>query len=182
MPTTLSPTDHYVQINGLSLHYVDWGGDSNRNLLLVHGQGGTAHSWDFVARELSGEFRVLAIDQRGHGDSDHTREGYALTAFASDLAGLAREVGIVPYDYCGAPGGAQRHRICRGDHSDHLKHLVCLDYGPEMSAVSAQNQIGGMNRRALGWRSIDEFVKQASEQNPLASEEYLRELRQFLVD
>ena len=51
-----------------------------------------------------------------------------------------------------------------------------------MSAVSAQNQIGGMNRRALGWRSIDEFVKQASEQNPLASEEYLRELRQFLVD
>ena len=31
MPTTLSPTDHYVQINGLSLHYVDWGGDSNRN-------------------------------------------------------------------------------------------------------------------------------------------------------
>ena len=107
MPTTLSPTDHYVQINGLSLHYVDWGGDSNRNLLLVHGQGGTARSWGFVARELSGEFRVLAIDQRGHGDSDHTREGYALTAFASDLAGLAREVGIVPYDYCGASLGAR---------------------------------------------------------------------------
>ena len=73
----------------------------------MHGQGGTARSWDFVARELSGEFRVLAIDQRGHGDSDHTREGYALTAFASDLAGLAREVGIVPYDYCGASLGAR---------------------------------------------------------------------------
>ncbi len=174
MPTTAGPTDHYVQINGLSLHSVDWGGDSRRNLLLVHGQGGTARGWDFVARELSSEFRVLAIDQRGHGDSDHTREGYAVTAFASDLAGFAREIGIIPYDYCGASLGARNGIAYAGDHSDHLKHFVCLDYGPEMSVVSAQSQIGGMNRRALGWRSIDEFVKQASERNPRASEEYLR--------
>ena len=46
-----SPVDHNIEVNGLKLHYVDWGGNSNRNLLLAHGQGGNARNWDHVARE-----------------------------------------------------------------------------------------------------------------------------------
>ena len=38
--TAVPPTDHTVHINGLDIHYLDWGGESNKNLLLVHGQGG----------------------------------------------------------------------------------------------------------------------------------------------
>ena len=174
MSTIANPTDHYMKVNGLNLHYVDWGGDSSRNLLLAHGQGGTARNWDFIARSLSREFRVLAIDQRGHGDSDHTREGYAVSAFASDFMEFALALNIVPYDFCGASLGARNGIAYAGDHSDHLKHLVCLDYGPEMSVVSARNQIGGMNRRSLGWRSIDEFVDEAAGRNPRASRDYLR--------
>ncbi len=174
MSNTSEPTDHFVQVNGLNIHYVDWGGDSNRNLLLAHGQGGTAHSWDFIARELCDEFRVIALDQRGHGDSDHTEEGYAVTAFANDLAKFVDAIGIVPYDYAGASLGARNGIPYAADHSEHLKHFICLDYGPEMSVVSAQKQIGGMNRRALGWRSVDEYVEYSSERNPRAPEEYLR--------
>lgn len=174
MTNSIEPTDHFVEVNGLNIHYVDWGGESNRVLLLVHGQGGTAHSWDLVARELRDEFRVMALDQRGHGDSDHTQEGYGVTAFADDLARFAEAVGIIPYDFVGASLGARNGIPYAGDHSDHLKHFVCLDYGPEMSVVSAQKQIGGMNRRPLGWRSIDEYVAYSSERNPRASDEYLR--------
>jgi pimeloyl-ACP methyl ester carboxylesterase len=170
----LTPEDRYLEINGLNVHYLDWGGGSRRNLLLAHGQGGNAHNWDHVASELRGEFRIIAVDQRGHGDSDHTREGYAVTAFASDLAQLAEAIGIVPYDYCGASLGARNGIAYAGDRSDHLKHLVCLDYGPEMSVSSAKKQINGMNRRPLGWRSIAEYVEYASQQNRRASEEYLR--------
>ena len=43
--TDIVPTDHNVEVNGLNIHYLDWGGPSNRNLLLVHGQGGNAHNW-----------------------------------------------------------------------------------------------------------------------------------------
>ena len=50
--TTIVPTDHNVEVNGLNIHYLDWGGPSNRNLLFVHGQGGNAHNWDHIAREL----------------------------------------------------------------------------------------------------------------------------------
>ena len=173
MSTDVAPTDHQVHVNGLNIHYLDWGGDSARDLLLVHGQGGNAHSWDHIARALRDEFRVVAPDQRGHGDSDHTREGYAVTAFAADLAEFAEAVDIVPYDYCGASLGARNGIAYAGDHSDHLKHFVCMDYGPEMSVVSAQKQVGGMNRRPLGWRSIDEYVEYSSAQNARAPREYL---------
>ena len=174
MSTTLQPTDHFVEVNGLNIHYVDWGGSSNRTLLLAHGQGGNAHNWDHIARELHDEFRVIALDQRGHGDSDHTREGYAVKDFADDIAEFAEAIGILPYDFCGASLGARNGIPYAGDHSDHLKHFVCLDYGPEMSVASAQSQIGGMNRRLLGWRSIDEFVENGMKQNPRAEEEILR--------
>jgi len=179
MSTMPTPSDHFVEINGLNIHYVDWGGNSDRNLLLAHGQGGNARNWDHIARELSEEFRVVAIDQRGHGDSDHTREGYAVTAFASDLAQFAEAVDIIPYSFCGASLGARNGISYAGDHSNHLKHFVCLDYGPEMSVISAKNQIGGMNRRPLGWRSVDEYVEHASQQNPRANKEVLRNTAKY---
>jgi pimeloyl-ACP methyl ester carboxylesterase len=174
MATDTQPTDHFVEVNGLNYHYVDWGGSSNRVLLFAHGQGGNAHNWDHIARELRDEFRVLAVDQRGHGDTDHTREGYAVKDFAADLAEFAEIIGIGPYDFCGASLGARNGIPYAGDHSDHLKHFICLDYGPEMSRVSAQNQITGMNARRLGWRSLEEYMENGMAQNPRAREEHLR--------
>tara|TARA_Y100000031_G_scaffold139742_1_gene166764 strand:+ start:5065 stop:5913 length:849 start_codon:yes stop_codon:yes gene_type:complete len=174
IPNDAQPTDHNVEVNGLNIHYLDWGGSSNRNLLLAHGQGGNAHNWDHVARELRDEFRVIALDQRGHGDSDHTREGYAVTAFASDLAEFAEKIGITPYDFVGASLGARNGISYAGSHSDHLKHFICLDYGPEMSVVSAKNQIVGIGGRRMGWSSIDEYVDQQRLSNPRPSEEIVR--------
>ena len=152
--TDIMPTDHNVEVNGLNIHYLDWGGPSSRNLLLAHGQGGNAHNWDHIARALHEEFRVIAIDQRGHGDSDHTHEGYGVeTGSRRDLAEFVEKVGIAPCDYVGASLGARNGIAYAGNHSEHLKHFVCLDYGPEMSVVSARNQISGMNKRLLGYRS-----------------------------
>ena len=176
-----APSDHYVVVNGLNIHYVDWGGDSDRNLLLVHGQGGNARNWDHVARRLRGEFRVIALDQRGHGDSDHTREGYAVTAFASDLAEFAERIGIIPYDFCGASLGARNGIAYAGSYADHLKHFVCLDYAPEMSAISARKQISGMNQRRLGWSSIDEYVEHQRQNNARPSEDYYRDQAQHAL-
>ena len=143
-------------------------------LLLAHGQGGNAHNWDHIARALHEEFRVIAIDQRGHGDSDHTWEGYGVERFGSDLAEFVEKTGIAPCDYVGASLGARNGIAYAGDRSDHLKHFVCLDYGPEMSAVSARNQISGMNRRLLGWRSIEEYVELQMQGNPRPGENHYR--------
>lgn len=174
MTTTAQPSDHFVKANGINLHYLDWGGDSPRNLLLAHGQNGTAHNWDLVARELRNEFRVIALDQRGHGESDHTRDGYAVTAFAADIAEFVQAIGIVPFDLVGASLGGRNGISYAGDHSDQLKHFVTLDYGPEMSVDAAKKQVVGIGGRRLGWNSQEEFVDYSSKLNPRASLEYLR--------
>ena len=170
--TAVTPIDQNVQVNGLNIHYLDWGGPSTKNLLLVHGQGGNAHNWDHIARALRHDFRVIAIDQRGHGDSDHTWEGYGVAQFGSELAEFVEKVGIAPCDYVGASLGARNGIAYAGDRSDHLKHFVCLDYGPEMSVVSARNQISGLNKRLLGWRSIEECVDRQMQSNPRPGEDY----------
>ena len=168
----MTPTDHSVHVNGLNIHYLDWGGPSTRNLLLVHGQGGNAHNWDHIARALHDEFRVIAIDQRGLGDSDHTWEGYGVAQFGSDLAEFVEKIGIAPCDYVGASLGARNGIAYAGDRSDHLKHFVCLDCGPEMSVAFARGQISGLNKRLLGWRSVEEYVHLQMRNNPRPGKDY----------
>ena len=94
--------------------------------------------------------------------------------FGRDLAVFVEKVGIAPCDYVGASLGARNGIAYAGDHSDHLKHFVCLDYGPEMSVASARNQISGMNKRLLGYRSIEEYVEIQIQGNPRPGADYYR--------
>ncbi|MGH9389359.1 MAG: alpha/beta fold hydrolase, partial [Vicinamibacteria bacterium] len=74
-------------MNGLQLHFLDWGTDGKPPLLLLHGLGQGAHTWNEFAPFVSPHFRVLALDQRGHGDSEWAPGGdYASQRFHEDLA------------------------------------------------------------------------------------------------
>ena len=88
------PTSRFVRAGGVNLHFADWGGDGRPTLLLLHGDMRTSRSWDAVARELRGDFRVLALDMRGHGDSDWTESGYTFAQRADDLEAFIDAVGI----------------------------------------------------------------------------------------
>ena len=142
-------------------------------MLLVHGIGGTAAGWHEVAQILRREFRVLAIDQRGHGDSNHAPTGYAVTSFASDLATFAVTLNIIPYDYCGLSLGARNGIAYAGNYSDHLSHLVLLDLGPEISKAALKL---GQSTRAIRkkeWNTIQQFVEDMRIEYPGAPDEYI---------
>lgn len=65
----MSPTDCYVDANGLRLHLVEWG-EGDRVVLLLHGFLEHARMWDWVAPRLAAAgYRAVALDWRGHGDS-----------------------------------------------------------------------------------------------------------------
>jgi pimeloyl-ACP methyl ester carboxylesterase len=81
------PKDEFVEVNGLRLHYRDWGG-SGRPVVLLHGLASTSHIWDLVAPLLSQDHAVVALDQRGHGESDKPDEGYDFATVGSDLQGF----------------------------------------------------------------------------------------------
>src|SRR5271155_4540387 len=85
------PTSRYAQVNGLRLHYFDWGGDeSARIFVLCHGGSAHAHWWDQVAPQLKRYGRVIALDRRGHGRSAWA-EVYGAGNHIADLKAFLRE-------------------------------------------------------------------------------------------
>src|ERR687894_600820 len=65
------------------------------DIMLLHGGNQTAHSWDLVSLALAGRFRVVAVDQRGHGDSEWPRDGEASAeAMASDAERISAALGL----------------------------------------------------------------------------------------
>jgi len=84
--TRVGVRDGSFESDGVRLHYLDWGGDGPP-LILIHATGFLAALWRPIAERLAGRFRVVAVDQRGHGDSDQPADGYRFETFADDLQG-----------------------------------------------------------------------------------------------
>src|SRR5574341_2451673 len=82
-------------VGGLRLHYAAWGPRAAPPLLLLHGGGANAHWWDWVAPELAGSFRVLALDFPGHGRSGWPRPPrYRMGDFVGAVVDFAQAMGI----------------------------------------------------------------------------------------
>ena len=80
------PTSRHLEIDGLKLHYLDWGGDGPP-LVMLHGLTGHAHTWDHTAAALSDRYYVYALDQRGHGDTEWAPR-YGIPSMLGDLLGF----------------------------------------------------------------------------------------------
>jgi len=82
-------TRKYLQLEHVTLHYLDYGGPGPRTFVLVHGGGANAHWFDFVGPALARYCRVLAVDLRGHGDSSWAEPPvYTFEAHMQDLRAL----------------------------------------------------------------------------------------------
>lgn len=91
---TFEPTSRTYTSQGLKLHYLDWGNETAPPLLLLHGTRDHARSWDWTARALRDRWHVIAVDLRGHGDSQWSPDGAYLAAFqVLDLADLIDSLG-----------------------------------------------------------------------------------------
>jgi esterase len=89
------PADHDVVVDGLRLHYLDWGRSGAPPLLFLHGGCLTAHTWDLVCLTLRADFHCLALDQRGHGDSEWSPVlDYSPDAHVRDIRGLIELLGL----------------------------------------------------------------------------------------
>src|SRR5262245_36159761 len=83
------PASHHVVLGGMRLHYLDWGSHGRPPILFLHGGALNAHTWDVVCLGLRQRYRCLALDQRGHGDSEWSPVmDYGPEAHVRDIAGL----------------------------------------------------------------------------------------------
>jgi pimeloyl-ACP methyl ester carboxylesterase len=74
----------FVRVNGIRLHYLDWGGKGPA-LIFLTGMGSTAYIFNKFAPRFTDKFRVLALTRRGHGDSDCPETGYEADTLVEDI-------------------------------------------------------------------------------------------------
>ena len=125
MPT---PNDCYVELRGLPFHYRDWGGDG-RQVLLLHGLASTCHIWDLVAPLLAEDFRIAAMDQRGHGQSAQVDDGYDFAAVLGDAAAMIEHLGWQRPIVVGHSWGADVALELAVAHPESVSGLIFVDGG-----------------------------------------------------
>jgi len=128
---TLQPapfTSRYIHANGVRLHLLDYGGEGKRPLLCLHGGGAHAHWFDFVASAFTPDFHVLALDQRGHGDSAWAEPPeYGYDAFVADLQQIVEKVGGRDTVLMGHSMGGMISLLYTSQYPEGLSGLIVID-------------------------------------------------------
>lgn len=132
MTANASPRDHVVRAGNLNLHVAEWGDPSAPPMVLLHGFMAHARTWDLFAADLARDYRVLAVDQRGHGDSDPAPDGaYTVDQYVGDAEQLVAALGLQSFVLVGMSMGGRNSIVYAAKHPEHVNHLVIVDIGPE---------------------------------------------------
>lgn len=129
--------DGWLVVDGLRIHYTEWGNATAAPVLLLHGLNVQCHTWDPIARELAKTRHVIAMDLRGHGDSDWSRAGYRVRSMARDVHALVNSLGVGPVDLVGHSAGVRVAIAVAGEAPDTVRRLALSDAGPANSASGA---------------------------------------------
>jgi pimeloyl-ACP methyl ester carboxylesterase len=108
-------------------HYLEWGDASNaRVLLLLHGFRGHAHWWDFVAPWFAQEYRVIAIDFGGMGDSS-SRLKYSRSDFVAEVHATLEMIGPKEVTLVGHSFGGRIGVFVAHEYPQLLKRALIID-------------------------------------------------------
>lgn len=180
------PVSHPFASQGLTLRYVDWGNAGAPLLLLLHGNRDHARSWDRVAAELRDAWHVVALDLRGHGDSDWSPDGAYLSSYhLLDVLNLLDALGAERAAIVGHSFGGNIAARLAGAFPERVTKLALVDgFGPPPSAYEERAKAGPA-RRTRGWveqwraaagrpakvfASVDEAAGRLRAGNPLLPE------------
>ncbi len=174
VPEVVAPSEHDVVLRGLRLHYLDWGRRRLRPILFLHGGALSSRSWDVVCLALRTRYHCLALDQRGHGDSEWSPTlDYTPEAHSGDVDALLSHLGLSDVVLVGQSMGALNAFTYTRLHPDRVAALVLVDAGPGVRVPGA-SAIVGFVRETAEVESIDAFVEQALVFQPRRDRRLLR--------
>jgi pimeloyl-ACP methyl ester carboxylesterase len=155
-------SDEEVRVGGADVHYLAWGQPGRRGLVFVHGGGAHAHWWTHVAATFAPEYRVLALDLSGHGDSAH-REAYRFEQWTDEVVAVAEDGGIDgPPVVIGHSMGGFVTVATAARHGDRLAGVVVCDSpvteaDPEVTSFRSQDAFGRLRTYASVEEALSRF-------------------------
>jgi len=175
-------TDRTVTLGDRRFHYTEWGAPTSPALVFLHGITGHARTWDEEARLLAGRYRALALDQRGHGDTDPAPDGdYSDGALLGDLTAFVDALGLPRVTLVALSLGGRVAINFAGRHPGRVERLVVVDIGPEI-APAGRARVGTLMATAPErFASLDDVVAHLRANAPLDAETLLRHRAQHAV-
>jgi pimeloyl-ACP methyl ester carboxylesterase len=145
-------------------------------VVLLHGITGHARVWDHLAQRLAPARRVLALDQRGHGDSDPAPDDdYRVGTMADDVAAFAGSLRLGRFALVGHSMGGRIAIKFAADHAAQLERLVIIDIGPDIALAGLQRVRDMMANSPERIESEEWAVEYIRRGNPLQDVDMLRE-------
>jgi pimeloyl-ACP methyl ester carboxylesterase len=164
--------DRTVMLNGLRFHYRDWGNADAQALVCLHGFTGHARSWDTFAQAMRDGYHVLALDQRGHGETEWATD-YHPTRRVEDMEAFVEALGLNRFVLLGLSMGGRCAFNYAARHPERVERLVIVDIAPEADARGAGRINQGLSARDV-FGDPEEAVAAARQANPRPPESELR--------
>jgi esterase len=168
------PAENDIVVGGLRLHYLDWGRNGHAPLVFLHGGCLTARTWDLVCLALRADLHCLALDQRGHGDSEWSPTlDYGPDAHVRDIRGLIHRLDLKRPVLVGHSLGGLHAMTYARRAGDELAGIVMVDVGPKVEWPAVQRIADFvMDDRVQG--PVEDFVQRARAFNPRRDPRLLR--------
>ena len=154
-------------------HFLEWGDPAAPPIVLLHGGHQSAHSWDLVSLHLAAKYHVLALDQRGHGDSEWSRDvEYSNHAMALDALAFMDAMRLEKPILIGHSMGGRNSMILTKQDPSRLRALVIVDVGPELSD-RGRAAIAGFVQENQEFEDLEHFVANVRKYDPYRSREHI---------
>jgi len=141
----------FIVRDDIKLHHLDWGNSGRHPIVLVHGSRLHAHVWNDFSRRFSDRYHIVALDQRGHGDSGWgPPDDYQMENFYQDLRAVIEARGLSRFTLIGHSLGGRVSMLYAHRHPDVLERLVLVDITPRRPSVPAGGESSDDERTAPG--------------------------------
>ncbi len=131
MTTAIEPRKHTVEARGLRFHYVEWGAPDAPPIVLLHGLSAMCRIWDHLAGALHDRYRLIELDQRGHGETSWPAEPeYSTDDYVGDLEAMVDAWGLERFILIGLSMGGMNAMAYAARHPERVTRLVAVDIRP----------------------------------------------------
>jgi pimeloyl-ACP methyl ester carboxylesterase len=151
---------------GLTLGYREWGRADGPIAVLLHGLGSDADDWSLVGPGLGRRFRVIALDARGHGQSDWATS-YRLSDLRDDVVEALDALGALAAVVVGHSMGGVVAYLLAATHPERVRALVLEDMPPPLRADPPREiPLGPEPGETCDWQAVAELRAWRNDPDP----------------
>jgi pimeloyl-ACP methyl ester carboxylesterase len=150
----------FVHTNNIRLHYLEYPGDGPL-LIMLHGLTANACTFDgIISAGLEGHFRIISVDLRGRGQSEHPVAHYTMQDHAEDILGLMEELGAGQAVFCGHSFGGLLSFYLGANYPQRVDKLIILDAAARMNPRAAEMLSFRLSTLDMRYPSMADYLKE----------------------